>query len=1301
MSAMSRVSEIKGRVAYRKGNLSEAVRSYRSAWEGSDRTDADLAHRLGAASLKAGDVDGAVQGFEAAARLVPTDPERWYKLGFSLERAKKWAEALEAYDRAREISPDEARLSFRAARCLERLGRPDDAIAAYHGALRGGFSVDESHDAIFRLQKKAPLWKRLQLLRAGEASHAGSFAWAADIAAHEYQMGHYPEAVEAFETARGLGELTEKQRTDHAIALIESGSVSAGDAMLAQAAVVSASDEVKSLGAGRLMALKGRWKDAIRLYRETLDETDGPVARASIQFEIGHCYDRQYLWAEAADWFRESLHSDREQAYRQYRLGVLLERLAEYPESIGAYSYALRLDPTRKHWWFRLAEVFRVVDDLESAADAYMRSLGQNGWKATPGPSVKGSKAAPTGQPEHARAADDYVRTSIEQRVEKHPTDPLSWQELALSPLTDRERALEAVREEARRTDALSTRRRVAIARMLLDSGAMLEGIELLRSSRKFTLPDGLDLKRYTNTPAQRRGALFAELQSTFPVDDSTVLLESNHGASIGCHPLALFREMISDPRFAGKTFVWSHTAAARIPQEVAGHPDVVLVLLHSDSYLYHLATAGTLISNVSFAPYFVRREGQRYLNTWHGTPLKTLGRSMKQGLLEYENLARNFVQSTHLMAPNELTRWALLEDHGIDAYFSGAAAVTGSPRLDRLVRDDGTIRRQIRDRLGVADGERLVLFAPTWRGGVSDQTFDEQELLKDLEAISGIDGVRPFYRAHRLTEKFVRSVRVPVATVPGDIDTNDLLCAVDVLISDYSSISFDFLPTRRRIVLYVPDQDVYEAERGLYLPPEELPATICRDRDALRGALESAVDPVRAERFDEALEKYAPLEDGFASRRVLDLLLDEEPAEDTRPLLVFHASLIANGIAAAFVALMEALTPDRYRVVLILEAGVFRKDDGRQLYLDRLPAHVNIAFRVGALVATPEEQWAVGRNGEHDVERSPRIEELVSRAWSREGRRILGGAHPAAAIEFDGYAKLWADLVASLGDASTKHLIWQHNQLFDEAWDKYPELYQVFRRYRRFDEVVSVADSLAVENRAKLEGAGLLTGTEIVSVPNVLPVDMIEARSLEPAPAGISEWMLEAERNVVAIGRLSPEKNFSSLVGAWARLVEDFPRARLTILGEGLERAQLEDQVGRAGIAESVRLFGQVENPYPIIRAADLFVLPSTHEGQPVVLFEAMALGVPVACCYTPGSEEAVRSGYGVVVDSDPEGMAARLVEILRDTSVASGEFDGQARREAAVTAFVERAGVRSEPHAHCADIAGQITRDDESNDE
>src|SRR5699024_7302371 len=121
------------------------------------------------------------------------------------------------------------------------------------------------------------------------------------------------------------------------------------------------------------------------------------------------------------------------------------------------------------------------------------------------------------------------------------------------------------------------------------------------------------------------------------------------------------------------------------------------------------LATAGSVLNNTSFPDYFVRRPGQIYVNTWHGTPLKTLGKRVNEGLFEHSNVARNFLNSSHLLVPNSHTAAALVQDYDISALFRGQAVTIGSPRLDKIVTATDSDRKKcLRDlNIEVPPGKR------------------------------------------------------------------------------------------------------------------------------------------------------------------------------------------------------------------------------------------------------------------------------------------------------------------------------------------------------------------------------------------------------------------------------------------------------------------------------------------------------------------------------------------------------------------------------------------------------------------
>lgn len=1269
----SRIHLVGSKLARRRGQDTRADEILEKAWNLSRQPDADIALRFGNLALRRGDTPQAVAAFTKAVEAEPKNVDALYKLGFALERSTDWNAADGVYQRAQEFSPGDGRVAFRRGRCLAEMDRAHDAIAQYHLAAKCGHRMADAYLAIYEAEKTSPAWKRLETLRAGTRYHELNFEWLRDRAILASKMGHHKESIEYFHSADRIKPLSKKHRIEMARSHHEVGEIAIADGLLRDLARTDKGPAAQ-LGPGVYFKERGHWREAIDLFQRKWNECSEASQRASLEFEIGHAYDRQYLWNEAKKWFVLSLRTEGKHAYRHYRLGVTYERLGEYDSAYGPYSRAIQLDPTKKHWWYRLGECAFKNSDVELALTAYQASV----------PRVDSS----TDQPAVSDRIDEseyresnlikllstgYVKDLDRRRQASRPTSLATWREsLELSRrYEDVSAELTALMELYRRQAKLDSYDAARASELQMQMDNQDQAIEILQATREVRFPDGIDLKRYLSSPELRRRSLFAEFQESLNIAGKVVFLESNHGASVGCHPLALFREMSRDRRFAGFTYVWSHSKNARIPEEVANRPDVHLAEMHSDVYLKHLATAKYLVNNVSFAPYFVRRSGQVYLNTWHGTPMKTLGRSMHQGVLEYENLARNFVQATHVSSPNELTDWSLFDEHRISRYAKAARRITGSPRLDRLVSTGTQMRADIRRELGVEKNERVVLYAPTWRGGVSDHEFDTDALISDLQVMAGVTGSRVFFRAHRLTEKLVAGARIPVEVVPSDIDTNDLLSAVDVLVTDYSSIAFDYLTTRRSLIFYVPDMEEYKRERGLYLEPSELPGTVCLDHKTLAQAL-TAETKSEGTKYDEAIQKFAPMEDGYAARRTLDFML-ETPHESVarKPLVVVHASLIPNGIASALLALLYALDPNEIDIVLVVEGRVIARDEGRQQILARLPNYVDLAFRVGNIAATPEEQWAVNRDESHDILESKPIAALRKRAWTREARRVIGEASPTTAIEFDGYASLWADFIANVGTESTRHLIWQHNQLYDEWRTKYPELAKVFERYINFDAIIPVAESLAVENQNALESAGFSTEARYFPVSNVLDVDRILEQASKPLDKDLTSWLQTDHIQVVSVGRLSPEKNFRSLIEAWPSVMDYRPNARLTILGDGLLRAELQVLIEDLGMESSVKLAGQRTNPYPVIKHADLFILPSTHEGQPVVILEAMTLGVPVAGAFTPGTAELFQIGYGKVVGSEPLSMATDILNILSKRSLAGGAFDPEEYRESAIADF------------------------------
>lgn len=314
----------------------------------------------------------------------------------------------------------------------------------------------------------------------------------------------------------------------------------------------------------------------------------------------------------------------------------------------------------------------------------------------------------------------------------------------------------------------------------------------------------------------------------TKKVVENQVLFESFHGTNLNDSPFAMMCELAKDGDF--KIYYTSKTELLKKHRKMLdayGLKQVTLVPLGSKKYQDVLATSKYLVNNVSFPPYFIRREEQIYLNTWHGTPLKTLGKKMVKGIQDMSNIQRNFLQSSYLLHPNRYTMDNMMEDYNLNHLYTGKVILSGYPR--NAVFWDRQSEKAIREKYGFSDKEAFA-YMPTWRGATSQGANSggyEQEVQAILQKLDETltDRQIMYVNLHPLVKDKVSIEGFRHITVfPEDMDSYAFLNAVDVLITDYSSVFFDYSITRKPIALFMYDYDEYMAERGMYMDVRSLP---------------------------------------------------------------------------------------------------------------------------------------------------------------------------------------------------------------------------------------------------------------------------------------------------------------------------------------------------------------------------------------------------------------------------------------------------------------------------------------------
>lgn len=794
---------------------------------------------------------------------------------------------------------------------------------------------------------------------------------------------------------------------------------------------------------------------------------------------------------------------------------------------------------------------------------------------------------------------------------------------------------------------------------VLEKQGQFKEATKYFEQSRKYQTAFALNPNDVLKTKEQKMLSIYTEYYENLDIIDNTILFESFFGDTVSCNPYALLCNFLKDSKFKNYTFIVILNNVENIPLGLKD-PRIIFIKRQSDGYLRYLASAKYLINNVSFPFYFIRKEGQYYLNTWHGTPLKTLGKDIRNPFMDYANVARNFLQATHIISQNRYTNDILLEKYNIKDLYSGKIADTGYPRVDLTLNLSLERKQEILHLLGLTSSKPVVVYAPTWRGTSERKDFDTARLVRDLHHLKS-DKYQLVFKCHHLAEAVVKKAKLNIALVPHYIDTNELLGCADVLISDYSSIVFDFLHCNKPIISYAYDFNEYVEERGMYFEKKELLGTVCSDIKELRKAVIAALTTKVCYKNDT--QTYAPQDDGIASDKVKRFFLEQDHTYiynyEKKPVnLMFTGPYIPNGISRSFANLMNNLQEQKsFKLSVIINrqdinAHKNRLEEFNRTYIDEVAYHA----RVGAMPMTVEEAWVRSKFEEVYKFYSKQFEEIYVRVFAREARRLFGDTKFNSVVNFEGYSLYWISLLSQMN--SKNKVVFQHNDLHSEWKTKYPYLEGVFNLYPYYRKVVSVSELTMLNNIENLSSIFNIEKKKFDFANNtIIPETII---SLSQVNDEINPLFAEyTGKKILNIGRLSHEKDQEKLIRAFAKseLVEQ--DVNLFILGQGPLKDHLQKVIQDLNLSERVYLLGQVENPYIYLKNADLFVLSSNHEGQPMVLLEALTLNTPILATDIVGNRSVLTSMPDCLVENTEDALATALTLHLDNRVINT--FDAQ----------------------------------------
>lgn len=1026
--------------------------------------------------------------------------------------------------------------------------------------------------------------------------------------------------------------------------------------------------EVRSLGIGVMHQRRGDWFLAQAAYQRDLSSK---ADTAELHERIGITFERAFDWQAAASEFRSSI--DKMPNGRRYRrLGFAYERLGgdRVQQCEEAYLSALEYtDVSRRDVLFDLGRALLGVGDTHRACEYFSQML------PTPG---------------EADLWTELNEESLRNILAKDVRDWKTWSDLGVRLFVAQryENAADAFYQAVYRTDNHNGRLYFYLALSLYNSGEEVRAADYFRQVRRNGSAYSVIGQSYRTSARVRKHGIYAEYYENLSLKKNWILYESYGGAGMSCNPYAMFLAALGDKRFSNFKHVWVIDDLEKVPSDFWGLENVFYVRKESDLYLRFLNACEYLINNSTFPHYFIRKDGQKYLNTWHGTPLKSLGMDIKDSPFQRSNTARNFLQASHLISPNRHTSTVLIDRYGLVGTIKAKVLESGYPRIDTLLKSTEKEKEVLLKRMGLTESKPIVLYAPTYRGLFDSPLIETEKLIADVKSLIS-DDYQLVFRGHYFAEKSLSELNLPVVIAPHSIDSCNVLSVVDILITDYSSIFYDYLPSLKPVIHYVYDFDEYAENRGMYFGKEGFPGTLCSEVEEVKREIANYARGgfVPDSKYLEIKSKMNPYEDGAATARAIEFFFfdyyDEEhlyPVSDRRSLLFYGSPFDGNGITSACRDLLNSIDKSKFSVTLIVNRSSLIEDDSRSQRMADLEG-VEVIVRSGRMCNTFEEEWVVQRYPSVCDNVNEEFKAIYSSAYQREFRRLFSEKRFEAVIDFHGYPHFWASLFAFSGQ--DKKAVYLHNNMWEEYCLRFPYLKALFGIYENFDTLVSVSESVCLENIAQLSTRFEIEPEKFRVVNNKIDSNRIlNLASEENESLALEELHGSSGFNFISVGRLSPEKRHDRLIKAFRLLVDRVDEAcSLYILGEGVLRPDLSKLIDQLGLADRVHLLGFRDNPFPYIREADCLVLSSDHEGQGLVLLEAMVLGLPCVSTDTPGPRSVLANGGGVLVELNENDLSRGMEAVMRGDFNKAG-FDAEAYETDAMNAFYKVLGL--DHHVH-----------------
>lgn len=734
------------------------------------------------------------------------------------------------------------------------------------------------------------------------------------------------------------------------------------------------------------------------------------------------------------------------------------------------------------------------------------------------------------------------------------------------------------------------------------------------------------------------------------PLKNNVILFESKHGADLAGNIFRLTEYVSKNFR---NEYIMYLTCRPDKKQHIKtllknySIDDIKLISPRSAKYFKILAQTKYIFTDTSITPRYIKKKGQIITNTWHGTPLKKMGRDVPEEIYSMGNIERNLLFSDFLIYPDEYMKEKMTSAYMLNGVFKGTILNTGYPR--NSIFFDGQKSLEMKNILGLSDKE-VFAYMPTWRGTLSERQKSQQieiisKYLSELDRKMN-NGQILLVRLHPFVNSdFDYSGYSHIIPMPQNYESYEVLNCADVLITDYSSVFYDFANTGRKIILFLYDEKEYLSHRGTYVSMDSLPFPKVYNVSELYNEM------IQSKNYNDAdfRKTYCTYDAPDSAEKIIKHILRGKNICDTEKIydsskenvLFYSGNLIKNGITTSLLNLFDNIDTHKRRYYVTFTEKSVR---GEPLRAAKIPESVNVLPMPSKIQYTLFEGIALGiyfiLNRDNKF-----TSKYMDRLFKREVIRFFSGIDFDSVVQFEGYGKNMIHLFRYFNCQTS---VFVHNNMLNELKEKNIQHFNSLRNaYQNYTKVAAVTDDLVesvqeiADNKCNISVVNNCHSYKSVMAKSQLPLTSDDETETNVTVPVLEKILSSNSLKFINIGRFSYEKGHDMLIQAFEKFHSKNPDSYLIIIGGYGELYNETSQLAKnSSASENIVIIKSMSNPMPILKKCDLFILSSRYEGLGLTILEADTLKIPVISTHICGPSGFMKAHGGYMVPPSVNGI-------------------------------------------------------------